>query len=1470
MNVLCSATACPVLLSTTCVFYEGENLIYTGINTNDSVQEALQKIDEAFSNNILSINAILPISITSGPNPTISISQASATSNGYISSVDWNIFNNKVPSTRTLTINGTTYDLSANRSWTIPSDNIYNIDGTLTGNRTVSSGGFSLTLNPNTNLAGNLFGNTLRTRNSFSGSYTQNGTVFADSNYIFDGLTFTGNTLYMGQSNIEVTGGSTTVQTQGIDIEQHIKLSGGTSRISASNYILQYRGYSGDISTNSGSVMLGLSISTGHNKSDTTTSIVTGGVTGNAANIFNYVGTINNAYGYSSTLNATTSASHKSSTITNYISFRSTAVIGATSGTSTATITNYYGIYLDTPAVRLTGTITNRWGVYAPDVAMNHYINGTFLIGTTTPSTFKLDVNGTARVGGPSISAQLYLKGGVGTGQYLYLDNGGSDLWTIIGGNVFVIDSSSTRIFRANANAQVTINGSSVNNSAQFQVDSTTRGFLQPRMTTTQRDAIVSPATGLQVYNTTTNTNDYYNGTSWLSEGNVTGSGATGQVAYWNGTSSQTGSATLTYTPTTSLLVNNSVTAASAIARGTNLTPTLTASANNDVLVGLDINTTFNNGAFTGVSNMGLRIGARISSVDRYFNFISPSSSTGIGTIDAGGSNFLYLNAGGGITLQYAGSTVVTTASATTFRATTDNWVNLGGGNTSFRWANVYSVNYSGDNYTFKGEVFAAQVPVNTGIQYDTTNKILRFYTNNSEKYRLTSAGRLLLGTTTESTFILDVNGTARVSENNSSGVLSIANSNLSASVLIGSFLAANTTDDSYISVGKSLTNSNCTILGNAYSSGVNYAYITTQGGSGANFSVVSNGRVGIGTISPKNKLDVFGTISITNTSASGYGEFMFYENTTLKADIIVNGSSQTAFGGANSLNIYQASNAATTFYTNATERMRLTAAGRLLLGTTTESTYLLDVNGTARVSGAMRFDNAVEFRSTNGNTKFTVQANTGWNTTISTGSFGSAGIRFGDGAFANVLIGSTSDSFNGSAMLDLRSNSLGLYLNRGTISTMPNLTSWAGITLSIVGGSGYTNGTYNGVSATGNYFGTVAVNVTISGGAVTSISLFGGGSKIQLGETFTIPAASIGGTGSGMSFTITAINNQNPAFTFYNTTNNFLTYWDGVNYATPIVSKLDRVLIGSTGLANLTSILELSSSTQGFLPPRMTTTQKNAISSPAAGLQVYDSTTNAPNYYDGTAWVALGGGGASIYTANGTLTSNRTVSSGGFSLVFNPQTAFVTTLNAAPNDSTTALVSQNTLSYASGFSSTNIGNVYGAVAGINLQTFAGSATFETANLATAVASVNSIDFSSSGSTITMTQPVGGGIRAMTGHQSQIQYQGTNSGTITHAAISQNLGFYRPSAATGILTITNAYSLLINSLSDYGAGFTFTNRWGIYQDGASDNNYFKGKVIIGSTDTVGVSPLNVKNLPTSSAGLATGDIWNDSGTLKIV
>jgi len=218
-----------------------------------------------------------------------------------------------------------------------------------------------------------------------------------------------------------------------------------------------------------------------------------------------------------------------------------------------------------------------------------------------------------------------------------------------------------------------------------------------------------------------------------------------------------------------------------------------------------------------------------------------------------------------------------------------------------------------------------------------------------------------------------------------------------------------------------------------------------------------------------------------------------------------------------------------------------------------------------------------------------------------------------------------------------------------------------------------------------------------------------------------------------------------------------------------------------------------------------------------------------------GTAWDQIsssGGADTNIYNTDGTLTGTRTVSSGGFQLVFNPQTTFFSSLIPSTSASSFAVLGSNTLTFAANFSSNNIGNVYSANGAINAQIFSGDATFAQANLASAMVNVNKIDFSTAGGdTITMTQSTAPGIRAMTGVQNQIQFTGTHNGAISHAAISQNLGFFRETGSTKILTITNAYSHLINPLDDYGAGFTFINRWGIYQAGASDDNYFAGKLI---------------------------------------
>lgn len=69
---------------------------------------------------------------------------------------------------------------------------------------------------------------------------------------------------------------------------------------------------------------------------------------------------------------------------------------------------------------------------------------------------------------------------------------------------------------------------STANSSAVLDVRSTTKGMLPPRMTTAQRTAIASPATGLLVYDTDTLTVWQYNGTGWVE----VGSGGAGGAQY--------------------------------------------------------------------------------------------------------------------------------------------------------------------------------------------------------------------------------------------------------------------------------------------------------------------------------------------------------------------------------------------------------------------------------------------------------------------------------------------------------------------------------------------------------------------------------------------------------------------------------------------------------------------------------------------------------------------------------------------------------------------------------------------------------------------------------------------------------------------------------------------------------------------------------------------------------------------------
>ena len=76
-------------------------------------------------------------------------------------------------------------------------------------------------------------------------------------------------------------------------------------------------------------------------------------------------------------------------------------------------------------------------------------------------------------------------------------------------------------LFSGSLRAQVAVNtsGNPADASAMLDITSTQKGVLIPRMSSLDRVGINTPATGLLVYDTTTKTFQYYDGTEWKSVG---------------------------------------------------------------------------------------------------------------------------------------------------------------------------------------------------------------------------------------------------------------------------------------------------------------------------------------------------------------------------------------------------------------------------------------------------------------------------------------------------------------------------------------------------------------------------------------------------------------------------------------------------------------------------------------------------------------------------------------------------------------------------------------------------------------------------------------------------------------------------------------------------------------------------------------------------------------------------------------
>jgi hypothetical protein len=250
-------------------------------------------------------------------------------------------------------------------------------------------------------------------------------------------------------------------------------------------------------------------------------------------------------------------------------------------------------------------------------------------------------------------------------------------------------------------------------------------------------------------------------------------------------------------------------------------------------------------------------------------------------------------------------------------------------------------------------------------------------------------------------------------------------------------------------------------------------------------------------------------------------------------------------------------------------------------------------VTSPSGVSGAIQFSDGSAFSSDA--TKFF------WDNTNK---------RLGVGTNAPTASIHASQSFGASAISQL--DRFGLFINYTSASF--------GIA---IGGSSTTGaGCVQGTNQTGNATGKLSLNPI---GGNVAVGQVGSGTGLAMLEV----------RGSGSTSATTALLVQNSAGTAaltvkdnldatFNSALNCLGNFYGQGFVFGpnfYITPQGFTTIGVGSLADASSVLDVRSTTRGFLPPRMTTTQKNAIVSPAAGLVLYDTTTNKLQCYNGSTW---------------------------------------------------------------------------------------------------------------------------------------------------------------------------------------------------------------------------------------------------------
>jgi hypothetical protein len=527
--------------------------------------------------------------------------------------------------------------------------------------------------------------------------------------------------------------------------------------------------------------------------------------------------------------------------------------------------------------------------------------------------------------------------------------------------------------------------------------------------------------------------------------------------------------------------------------------------------------------------------------------------------------------------------------------------------------------------------IFRTSTPTTSGTTIQTL----------TERARISPSGNLLVGRTVDSIYKLDVNGNARISgpihqmdidPSSGFGRINLLMTNTGAhtsnrSILIGNGTIDNTTDLN-IAIGSGVTSGaggGNTVIGYASSATGGSISLGSQGQT----SSATNGGVAIGPNATAN-----GSVTLGQFSSSSGNSVSIGAGISSSVYGIGIGTSSSANNGGICIGISGSSNSNNAIAIG--HRAKTTANNQLVFGGNDVSngygirdiyfgsgvrneSKLSGIDYTINGSGAGDSSNRAGGSVTIAGGKGTGSGTPGdvifsTTNTLSTPADSSTLQTLAPrvvvkGGTGNLLVGTTTD---GTYKLDVNGDLSGIRVNT------PKNSAYNG--LQIKNASNETLLEVNGLGTTTIGYG--SSNVTINGGT-TQINTNGSSNARILtvnGSGFSSGLKFTGSYGTSNTLSIGAGVNTKQGI-YYHPTNNFGIYkgdFEDTTSATFICTPNNNVLVGTT-IDAPSSKLTVTSTTQGFLQPRMTNTQRNAIPSTEQGLQVFSTTDSANYVYRGT-----------------------------------------------------------------------------------------------------------------------------------------------------------------------------------------------------------------------------------------------------------